>query len=426
MFKTFNLTKGLSKKASMLSKGQQKRFLAIHEYLSMDLLNNYGIKTPKGSVAKTPLEAYDVAQKLGTEDAVIKAQVLAGGRGKGTFESGLKARMFAEQMLGHKLVTKQTGAAGKICNAVYIVERKFVRREYYLAILQDRKSQGPVIVASSQGGMDIESVAAESPEAIITLPIDIDVGLEKDSALTLAKKLGFSNKVQEDAADMMQKLYKLFIEKDCTQVEINPVAESTEHEVLCMDAKLNFDDNAEFRQKDIFALRDTSQEDSREVQAAKFNLNYIGLDGQIGCLVNGAGLAMSTMDIIKLHGGEPANFLDVGGGATSEQVTEAFKIISSDPQVTAILVNIFGGIMRCDIVAKGIIQAATHLSLSIPVIVRLQGTEVEAARKLISESGLRIISVDDLDEAATKSVQLSKIVQLARSANIDVSFELPI
>jgi succinyl-CoA synthetase beta subunit len=204
------------------------------------------------------------------------------------------------------------------------------------------------------------------------------------------------------------------------------MAETAEHEVLCMDAKLNFDDNAEFRQKDIYALRDTSQEDLREVQAAKYNLNYIGLDGQIGCLVNGAGLAMSTMDIIKLNGGEPANFLDVGGGATAEQVTEAFKIISSDPQVTAILVNIFGGIMRCDIIAKGIIQATTQLSLAMPVVVRLQGTEVDAAKKLIAESGLRIISVDDLDDAASKSVQLSKIVQLARQAKIDVSFELPI
>ncbi|CAG8551440.1 4575_t:CDS:2, partial [Gigaspora margarita] len=418
-----------------LSKGHQKRNLAIHEYLSMELLNQYGVNTPKGGVARTPQEAFEVAKKLGTEDAVIKAQVLAGGRGKGVFESGLKggvrpifspteAEKFAKQMLGHKLITKQTGSAGKICNSVYIVERKFVRREYYFAILQDRKTQGPVIVASSQGGVDIESVAAENPDAILTLGVDINVGLKKDDALSLAEKLGFSPKIRDEAADMMQKLYKLFIDKDCTQVEINPMAESVEHEVLCMDAKLNFDDNSEFRQKDIFALRDTSQEDPREVAAAKYNLNYIGLEGRIG--LNGAGLAMSTMDIIKLHGGEPANFLDVGGGATAEQVTEAFKIISSDPQVTAILVNIFGGIMRCDIIAQGIIQATSQLSLTIPVIVRLQGTEVNAAKKLIAESGLRIISVDDLDEAASKSVQLSKIVDIAREANIRVSFELPI
>ncbi|CAG8592727.1 17788_t:CDS:2 [Acaulospora morrowiae] len=437
MYRSFNITKSFAKRANMFFKGQQRRNLAIHEYLSMDLLNKYGIKTPKGGVAKTPQEAYDVALNLGKEDAVIKAQVLAGGRGKGTFENGFKggvrtvnspgeAKAFAEKMLGHKLITKQTGKAGKICNAVYIVERKFVRREYYFAILQDRKTQGPVIVASSQGGVDIESVAAENPEAIETLPVNIDVGLTKEDAISLAKKLGFSSRILDDAVDTIQKLYKLFIEKDCTQVEINPLAESIEYEVLCMDAKLNFDDNADFRQKDVFALRDTTQEDPREVKASNYHLNYIGLDGQIGCLVNGAGLAMSTMDIIKLHGGEPANFLDVGGGATAEQVTEAFKIISSDPQVTAILVNIFGGIMRCDIIAQGIIQAATHLSLKIPVIVRLQGTEVEAARKLIADSGLRIISVDDLDDAASKSVQLSKIVQLARQANINVNFESPI
>ncbi|CAG8585835.1 5816_t:CDS:2, partial [Scutellospora calospora] len=394
-----------------LSKGHQKRNLAIHEYLSMELMNKYGINTPKGGVARTPREAFEVAKNLGTEDAVIKAQVLAGGRGKGVFESGLKggvrpifspteAENFAKQMLGYKLITKQTGSAGKICNSVYLVERKYVRREYYFAILQDRKTKGPAIVASSQGGVDIESVAAETPEAILTLPVDIEEGLKKEDALSLVEKLGFSPKVRDEAADMMLNLYKLFIEKD----------------FLCMDAKLNFDDNAEFRQKEIYALRDTSQEDPREVAAAKYNLNYI---------VNGAGLAMSTMDIIKLHGGEPANFLDVGGGATAEQVTEAFNIISSDPQVTAILVNIFGGIMRCDIIAKGIIQATTKLSLTIPVIVRLQGTEVEAAKKLIAESGLRIISADDLDEAASKSVQLSKIIELAREANINVSFELP-
>ncbi|KAG9294242.1 hypothetical protein G9A89_021601 [Geosiphon pyriformis] len=420
----------------MLRKGQQKRFLAIHEYLSMDLLKRYGVNIPKGSVARTPQEAYEVTQKLGKEDAVIKAQVLAGGRGKGVFDSGLKggvktvsspaeSKKFAEQMLGYKLITKQTGPAGKICNAVFIAERKFLRHEYYFAILQDRTSQGPVIVASSQGGVDIETVAAEDPDAIIKLPIDIDIGLTVEDAKALADKLGLSPRVTDDAADLFLKLYKLFIEKDATQVEINPLAESVENEVLAMDAKINFDDNAYFRQKDIFALRDTSQEDPREVEAAKYNLNYIGLEGQIGCLVNGAGLAMSTMDIIKLHGGEPANFLDVGGGATAEQVTEAFKIISSDPHVTAILVNIFGGIMRCDIIAKGVIQATSELNLNLPVIVRLQGTEVTAAKRLIQESGLRIISCDDLDDAAKKSVQISQIVKLAREAQIDVKIEIP-
>ncbi|CAG8458006.1 2953_t:CDS:2 [Ambispora leptoticha] len=438
MFRSLKLTKSLTKHASLLCKGQQKRFLAIHEYLSMDLLNKYGVNIPKGQVAKTPPQAYEIAKKFGKEDGdvVIKAQVLAGGRGKGTFDTGLKggvkvvyspteAKKCAEKMIGHNLITKQTGPGGKICNTVFIVERKYIRREYYFAILQDRKSEGPVVVASSQGGVDIESVAAENPDAIIKLPIDIDVGLKKEDAKKLAEQLGFSHKTSEDAAEMFTRLYKLFIDKDATQVEINPLVESADHEVLAMDAKINFDDNADFRQQDIFDLRDMSQENSREVEAAKYNLNYVGLDGQIGCLVNGAGLAMATMDIIKLYGGEPANFLDVGGGANAKQVTEAFKILSSDPHVTAIFVNIFGGIMRCDVIAQGVLEAASQLSLNIPIILRLQGTEVEAARELIAKSKVRIISIDDLDEAAIKAVKLSQIVKLARTAQVHVSFELP-
>ncbi|KAJ1988405.1 succinate--CoA ligase beta chain [Dimargaris cristalligena] len=414
-----------------------KRHLSIHEYLSMGLLNKYGIKTPRGEVAKTPEEAYQAALKLGTDDMVIKAQVLAGGRGKGTFDNGLKggvrtiyspneAKSFAEKMLGHTLVTKQTGAAGKVCNAVYVVERKYVRREFYFAILMDRATQGPVVVASSQGGVDIESVAAENPEAIHKLPVDLQKGLQRADAVRLAEQIGFSKQCVEDAADSMLNLYKLFVAKDATMVEINPMAESAQHEVLCMDAKFGFDDNADFRQPDIFGLRDVTQEDPREVKAHEFKLNYIGLDGDIGCLVNGAGLAMSTMDIIKLNGGEPANFLDVGGSATAQQVTEAFKIISSDSHVSAILVNIFGGIMRCDVIAEGIITAVNQLSLNIPLVVRLQGTNVEEAKKLIASSNLRIIACDDLDEAARKAVQLSKIVKLAKKANIQVKFELPI
>ncbi|KAI8917853.1 ATP-grasp domain-containing protein [Powellomyces hirtus] len=419
----------------------QKRNLSIHEHNSMGLLQQYGIQVPKGAVATTPQQAEQIARDLSSADYVIKAQVLAGGRGKGHFDSGLKGgvrvvysptevKMFAEKMLGHKLITKQTGAGGRECNAVYVVERLYVRREYYFAIIQDRATQGPVIVASSQGGMDIETVAAETPEALVTHAIDINVGLKRDDALNVAKKLGFTGSALDEAADTFERLYKLFIEKDSTMIEINPLAEvhvegggST---VMCMDAKFGFDDNAEFRQKDVFALRDTTQEDPREVAAAKWNLNYIGLDGSIGCLVNGAGLAMATMDIIKLHGGEPANFLDVGGGAQAEQVTEAFKIISSDPRVSAILVNIFGGIMRCDIIAQGIISAVNQLGLNLPLIVRLQGTEVDAAKKLIKESGLRMFSVDDLDVAASKAVQMSNIVGMARKAGVQVKFELPI
>ncbi|KAF9100989.1 hypothetical protein BGX29_006095 [Mortierella sp. GBA35] len=347
---------------------QQKRFLSIHECLSMELLQKQGIKTPRGGVAKTGAEAYTVAKNLETEDMVTKAQVLAGSRGKVL----VRLRCLLKKMLDHKLVTKQTDAAGKICNSVYICERQYVRREYYFAVLMDRKSQSPVMVASSQGGTDIESVAAESPEAILQLPIDINKGADRAAVRDLAGRIGFTPKCVDQATDTMLKLYDLFIQKDATMVEINPMAESADHEVICMDAKINFDDNAEFRKKEVCSLRNVSQEDPREVAAAKYNLNYIGLDGSIGCLVNGAGLAMSTMDIIKLHGGEPANFLDVGGGASAEQVTEAFKIISSDSRVTIIFTNIFGGIMSCRIIAQGIVAAASTLQLQIP----LQGTEL--------------------------------------------------
>ncbi len=285
---------------------------------------------------------------------------------------------------------------------------------------------GPIIIASSQGGMDIETVAAESPDAIVKHAINLDTGLLYEDALSVAKRIGFADSNAKDAADTFMNIYKIFAEKDATMVEINPLAEINDGQVMCMDAKFSFDDNAEFRQKDIFALRDKTQEDPREVAAAKWNLNYIGLDGNIGCLVNGAGLAMATMDICKLHGGDPANFLDVGGGATAEQVTEAFKIISSDPKVSAILVNIFGGIMRCDVIAKGIIAAVSQLGLNIPLVVRLQGTEVDAAKKLIKESGLRMFSIDDLDLAASKAVKMSNIVAMARTAGVDVKFELPI
>lgn len=294
--------------------------------------------------------------------------------------------MLAEQMIGHKLITKQTGAKGRICNAVYIVERKFARREFYLAILMDRQSQGPVIIASSQGGMDIETVAKENPDAIITTKIDIHKGVTDEVARNIATEIGFSEQCVEDAKNAIQKLYQIFNEKDATQIEINPLSETTDHQVLAMDAKLNFDDNAEFRQKEIFSWRDTTQEDPDEVQAAEAGLNFIKLDGDIGCLVNGAGLAMATMDIIKLNGGNPANFLDVGGGATPEAIRLAFDLITSDPKVTAIFVNIFGGIVRCDAIAKGLISVVKDMNLRTPVIARLQGTNMEQAHKLVSHS----------------------------------------
>ncbi|MCJ1359853.1 MAG: Succinate--CoA ligase [ADP-forming] subunit beta, mitochondrial [Icmadophila ericetorum] len=416
---------------------QQTRALSIHEYLSARLLKSYGIGVPKGEVARSAAEAESVAKSIGGDDMVIKAQVLAGGRGKGTFDNGLKggvrviyspteAKMFAEQMIGHKLMTKQTGAAGRLCNAVYICERKFARREFYLAILMDRASQGPVIVASSQGGMDIETVAKETPDAIITTQIDIHKGVTDDIARTIAHELGFSEQCIEDAKDTIQKLYKVFMEKDATQIEINPLSETSDHQVLAMDAKLTFDDNAEFRQKEIFSWRDTTQEDADEVKAAEHGLNFIKLDGDIGCLVNGAGLAMATMDIIKLNGGQPANFLDVGGGATPQAIKQAFDLITSDPKVTSIFVNIFGGIVRCDAIAQGLISVVESMNLRTPIVARLQGTNMEKAHQLINESGLKIFSIEDLQSAAEKSVQFSKVVKMARDIDVGVEFSLGI
>lgn len=416
---------------------QQRRNLSIHEYLSADLLRRYDIDVPKGSVAKSAAEAESIARQIGNDDMVIKAQVLAGGRGKGSFDNGLKggvrviysateAKMFADQMIGHKLITKQTGAGGRLCNAVYICERKFARREFYLAVLFDRASQGPVIVSSSQGGMDIEAVAKEHPEAINTTYIDINVGVTDEMARGIATKLGFSDQCIEDAKNTIQRLYKIFCEKDATQIEINPLSETSDHKVMCMDAKFGFDDNASFRQDEVFSWRDVTQEDPEEVRAAKSNLNFIKLDGDIGCLVNGAGLAMATMDIIKLNGGAPANFLDVGGGATPAAIREAFELITSDAKVSAIFVNIFGGIVRCDAIAHGLIQTAQHLNLSVPIIARLQGTNMEEAHRLISDSGLKIFSIDDLQNAAEKAVQLSKVVKMARDIDVGVEFTLGI
>lgn len=329
-------------------------------------------------------------------------------------------------MIGHKLITKQTGEKGRICNSVFLVERKFLRREFYLAILMDRQSQGPVIVASSQGGMNIEDVAKENPDAIITTKVDIHQGVTDEMASDIARKLGFSEQCITSAKDTIQNLYKVFMEKDATQIEINPLAESAEHEVLCMDAKLTFDDNADFRQKEIFSWRDSTQEDQDEVKAATHGLNFIKLDGDIGCLVNGAGLAMATMDIIKLNGGQPANFLDVGGGATPEAIKAAFDLITSDPKVTAIFVNIFGGIVRCDAIAQGLVSVVESMNLQTPVIARLQGTNMEQAQKLLSESGLKIFSIQDLQSAAEKSVQFSKVVKMARQIDVGVSFNLGI
>ncbi|WFD21272.1 hypothetical protein MCAP1_003533 [Malassezia caprae] len=397
----------------------QKRFLSIHEYLSMGLLNKYGINTPKSIPAKSAEEAFEAAKKFGGKPIVIKAQVLAGGRGKGHFDNGLQggvhlintpeeARDLASKMIGAKLITKQTGAAGRECNAVMIAEARPPAHEYYVAVLNDRVSQLPVLIASNQGGMSIEDVAKENPDAIITTSIDFTKGLDMETAKSIAHKLGFSGSKQEDqAADTFVKLYKLFADRDATQVEINPMAESKDGEVLCMDAKLGFDENAEFRQKEVFDMRDLTQEDPSEVQAAEYGLNFIKLDGNIGCLVNGAGLAMATLDVLSLNGGKPANFLDVGGGANAEAVKRAFEIVLQSKDVRAIFVNIFGGIMRCDVIAEGIIKATKEMELKVPLVVRLQGTKEQEAKKLIRESGMTISAFDDLDAAARKAVEVA-------------------
>ncbi|CAH0699027.1 unnamed protein product [Spodoptera exigua] len=413
---------------------QQVRNLNVHEYISYTLLRDHGIPVPKFHVATTPEEVVKFAKELNTKDIVLKAQVLAGGRGKGHFKSGLQggvkmvdspetAGKLASQMLNQYLVTKQTGAAGRICNKVMVTERKFPRREFYIAIMMERSFNGPVIIASSQGGVNIEEVAATNPEAITYEPIDIKTGIQDDQITRVLKKIGLET---AEAHDMVKKMYDLFQKKDALLIEVNPYAEDAiTGQFFCLDAKFRFDDNADFRQKELFSLRDLTQEDPKEVKAAKHNLNYIALDGTIGCMVNGAGLAMATMDIIKLHGGDPANFLDVGGGATAQAVAEAFKIILLDPSVTAILVNIFGGIMRCDVLAEGIVTAAKNLNIQLPIIVRLQGTKVNEARKLIAESGLRLVPRDDLDEAAQLVVQLAEIVSLAKKAGVEVKFDIP-
>jgi len=416
---------------------QSRRNLNIHEYVAIDMLRKAGVNVPNGGVARTAEEAYEVAKSIGSSDFVIKAQVLAGGRGRGHFDSGLKGgvkivfsenevKEVASQMIGNNLYTKQTGETGRPCNEVMIVERLYPRKELYFSILLDRTSKGPLLVGSASGGMSIEDVAAEDPDAIIKQPINVFTGITSEIALDFANRLGFQGQMAVDAADIFVKLYNIFIDNDCTLLEINPFTENSDNTVMCMDCKLSFDDNALFRHKDLVALRDVSQEDKREVDAAEYDLNYIGLDGSIGCLVNGAGLAMATMDIIKLHGGEPANFLDVGGGATAEAVTAAFRIISSDTQVKAILVNIFGGIMRCDVIAEGIIEAVRTLKLGIPLVVRLQGTNVEQAKVLIAESGMKIIPCDDLEQAASMIVMLSKIVKQAERGGVGVTFNLPL
>jgi succinyl-CoA synthetase beta subunit len=388
----------------------------IHEYQAKELLQKFDVATTRGRVASSLDEAEQIARELGDIDIVVKAQIHSGGRGKGTFKNGFKGgvhvrrtpdevRDVALKMLGQILVTHQTGPAGRKVNKLLIAESADIAREIYFAVLLDRAIAAPVIVASIEGGVEIEAVAAKSPAKIIREPIDPLAGLQPFQTRKLAKQLGFESSQLKNASKLFEGLYRTFVAYDCSMVEVNPLVVTTKGDVLALDAKFNFDDNALYRHPEIAALRDIAQEDPREVEASKHGLNYIALDGNIACLVNGAGLAMATMDIIKFYGGEPANFLDVGGGATEEQVTEAFKILIADKKVKAILVNIFGGIMKCDIIAQGIINAAKTLKLSVPLVVRLEGTNVEAGKKLIADSGLAVITADDLADAAQKAVK---------------------
>ena len=393
----------------------------IHEYQAKKLFEQFNVATPKGAPAETPEEAERVAAGLNTSNLVVKAQIHAGGRGKGTFTNGFKggvklcttpaeAGELAEKMLGQTLVTHQTGPTGKIVRKVLVVESVDIAREVYVAILMDRAAEAPVVVASTEGGVEIERVAEEHPEKIIREPVHPLVGLQPFQALKLGRQLDFRGDQLKAASKLLMNLYNLFVSLDCSLVEINPLVVTKGGEVLALDAKFNFDDNALYRHKEVLEMRDVHEEDPREVEASKFRLNYIGLEGNIACLVNGAGLAMATMDIIKYAGGAPANFLDVGGDASEQQVTEAFKILVADKNVKAILVNIFGGIMRCDVIAQGIINAVKAVSLPVPLIVRLEGTNVALGKKLLEESKLPIQAASDLAEAARTVIAAARTV----------------
>ena len=393
----------------------------IHEYQAKKLLSKYGVAVLRGGVAYTPSEAEQVAKELGGPVWVVKSQIHAGGRGKGKFKGreyeggGVRVvksvddvRDNANAMLGQVLVTHQTGPLGKEVKRLYIEEGCDIKRELYLGMLIDRATSCVTIMASTEGGMEIEEVAAKHPEKILKVAIDSVQGYQQYHGRQIAFSLGLEGKQVNVAVKFIGALYKAFMDLDCSIVEINPLVVTGSGDILALDAKVNFDDNALFRHKEIEELRDESEEDPSELEAARHSLNYIKLDGQIGCMVNGAGLAMATMDIIKLYGSEPANFLDVGGGATKERVTTAFKLILSDPNVEGILVNIFGGIMRCDVIAEGVVAAAREVSLNVPLVVRLEGTNVELGKKIMAQSGLPIIAADNLADAAEKVVKAVK------------------
>ena len=394
----------------------------IHEFQAKQILAKYGVPVPRGSVASSIEEATKIAEGLATEVCVVKAQIHAGGRGKGSFkeaDAGEKggvrltksveeAAEEAKKMLGRTLVTHQTGPAGKQVNRIYIEDGSDIESEFYLALLVDRVTSQISFVCSTEGGMDIEEVAASTPEKILSFSVDPAAGYQPYHGRRVAFMLGLEGKQVKACVDLMGKLYKAFVEKDMEMLEINPLIVMPGNELKVLDAKVGFDGNAMYRQPDIANLRDETEEDAKELEASKYDLNYIALDGEIGCMVNGAGLAMATMDIIKLYGAEPANFLDVGGGATKEKVTEAFKIITSDENVKGILVNIFGGIMRCDVIAEGVVAAVKEVGLQVPLVVRLEGTNVEEGKAIINNSGLDVIAADDLKDGAQKIVKAVK------------------
>ena len=393
----------------------------IHEYQGKELLARYGVNIPRGRVAFTVQEAVTAAEEIKSKIYVVKSQIHAGGRGAGHFKenpnnkggvrvvkSVAEVKESAEDMLSHVLVTKQTGETGKEVKRLYIEEGCDIARELYLGMLLDRETARLTMMASTEGGMEIEEVAAATPEKILKIAIEPAVGFKNFQARQLAFGLGLEGDQIKSATKLMSALYNAFVQLDCSLVEINPLVVTSAGDVVALDAKINFDDNALYRHPEVAEMRDTDEEDEKEIEASKFDLSYISLDGSIGCMVNGAGLAMATMDIIKLCGGEPANFLDVGGGATAEKVTAAFKIILSDPKVKGILVNIFGGIMRCDIIAEGVITAARETDINVPLVVRLEGTNVQEGKKILSDSGLSILSANDLGDAAEKIVKAVK------------------
>jgi succinyl-CoA synthetase beta subunit len=380
--------------------------MKIHEYQAKQLLAKYGLAVPRGEVCETVDEAVAAYETLGTPVSVVKAQIHAGGRGKGggvkLVKSADEARVAAESILGMQLVTHQTGPAGQKVRKLWVEQGSAIAKEYYIGIAIDRERQCPVMMASSEGGMNIEDVAANTPELILKAAFSPDAGLALEDARRLAQGIGMPAELTDQAAEFLQGLAKLFCELDCSLAEINPLVHTKDGQVIALDAKINFDSNGLFRHDELTALRDLDEEDPKEIEASKYDLSYIALDGTIGCMVNGAGLAMSTMDVIKLYGGEPANFLDVGGGATTENVAAAFRIVLGDERVAGVLINIFGGIMKCDVIANGVVEAAKQVDLSVPLVVRLEGTNVEQGREILNNSGLPLIAAVDLDDAAQK------------------------